>query len=71
MTVVASIEVALEPEAARESFGESLAPTASWTPDWAAGKTIELETRFEPVDGGTRSPSSCEAGTGDGSRHGA
>jgi len=54
VTVVASIEVALEPEAARESFAESLAPTASWTPDWAAGKTIELETRFEPVDAGTR-----------------
>ena len=54
MTVVASIEVALEPDAAREAFAESLAPDASWTPNWASGKTIELETRFEPADAGTR-----------------
>jgi 2-polyprenyl-3-methyl-5-hydroxy-6-metoxy-1,4-benzoquinol methylase len=54
MTVVASIDVALEPDAAREAFAESLAPAASWTPDWASGKTIELDTRFEPIDAGTR-----------------
>ena len=54
MTVVASIEVGLDPEAAREAFAESLAPDASWTPDWAGGAKIELETRFEPVVAGTR-----------------
>jgi len=54
VTIVASIEVALEPEVAREAFAESLAPSASWTPDWAAAVAIELETRFEPVDAGTR-----------------
>ena len=54
MTVVASIEVVLEPAAAQEAFAESLAPTATWTPDWAAGAKIELETRFEPVGAGTR-----------------
>jgi SAM-dependent methyltransferase len=54
MSVVASIDVALEPEAARKALSESLAPAASWTPDWASGKTIELETRFEPIGAGTR-----------------
>jgi 2-polyprenyl-3-methyl-5-hydroxy-6-metoxy-1,4-benzoquinol methylase len=54
LTVFATIAVALEPEAAREAFAESLAPDASWTPDWASGKTIELDTRFEPIDAGTR-----------------
>ena len=54
MTVVASIEVALEPEAAREVFAESLEPDARWKPDWAAGIAIELETRFAPIEGGTR-----------------
>lgn len=54
MTVVASIEVALDPEAARDVFAERLEPEARWTPGWAAGIAIELETRFEPVDGGTR-----------------
>jgi 2-polyprenyl-3-methyl-5-hydroxy-6-metoxy-1,4-benzoquinol methylase len=54
VTVVASIEIALEPAAAQEAFAESLAPTANWTPEWAAGAKIELETRFEPVAAGTR-----------------
>jgi SAM-dependent methyltransferase len=54
MSVVASIEVGLEPEAAREAFAESLEPNARWTPDWGAGAKVELETRFEPIEGGTR-----------------
>jgi 2-polyprenyl-3-methyl-5-hydroxy-6-metoxy-1,4-benzoquinol methylase len=54
VTVVASIEVALDPEAAREAFAESVAPDANWAPDWASGAEIEIETRFEPVDAGTR-----------------
>ena len=54
MTVVASIEVGLDPEAAREAFAESLEPNARWEPDWAEGITVELETRFEPAESGTR-----------------
>lgn len=52
MTIVASIEVALDPEAAREAIAEPLEPTTRWEPDWAGGKAIELETTFEPMDGG-------------------
>jgi SAM-dependent methyltransferase len=54
MTVVASIEVALEPEAARAAFAETLEPSLRWKPDWSEGVAVELETRFEPMDGGTR-----------------
>jgi 2-polyprenyl-3-methyl-5-hydroxy-6-metoxy-1,4-benzoquinol methylase len=54
MTVVASIEVALDPEAAREAFAERVAPSARWEPDWAEGITVELETRFESTETGTR-----------------
>jgi SAM-dependent methyltransferase len=54
MTVVASIEVALEPEAARAAFAETLEPSLRWEPDWSEGVAVELETRFEPMDGGTR-----------------
>lgn len=52
MTVVASIEVALEPDAAREAFSETLESSARWEPSWAGGKQIELDTTFEPTDGG-------------------
>jgi SAM-dependent methyltransferase len=52
MTIVASIEVALDPEAAREVFAEAHEPNARWEPDWAGGKAIELETAFEPTGGG-------------------
>jgi hypothetical protein len=31
-----------------------MAASASWVPEWAPGVQIELETRFESVDGGTR-----------------
>jgi SAM-dependent methyltransferase len=54
MTVVASIEVALDPEAAREAFAESVSPKVRWEPDWAEGVAVELETRFEPIESGTR-----------------
>ena len=54
MTIVASIDVALDPEAAREAFAEVLDPSERWQPDWAGGQAIELETTFEPTDGGTR-----------------
>jgi SAM-dependent methyltransferase len=54
VTIVASIEVALDPEAAREAFSETLQPNAHWEPDWAEGIAVELETRFEPVGGRTR-----------------
>jgi SAM-dependent methyltransferase len=52
--VVASFEVVLDPDAAREVFAESVEPDASWTPDWAGGVTIRLETRFEEIERGTR-----------------
>jgi SAM-dependent methyltransferase len=54
MTVVVSIDVALEPEAAREAFAETLSPGETWEPDWSPGIVVELSTAFEPVDGGTR-----------------
>jgi 2-polyprenyl-3-methyl-5-hydroxy-6-metoxy-1,4-benzoquinol methylase len=54
VTIVASIEVALDPETAREAFADTHEPNARWKPSWAGGKAIELETTFEPTDGGTR-----------------
>lgn len=53
MTVVASIEVALGPEAAREAFAE-FASAETFDVEWAPGVSIRLATAFEPVDGGTR-----------------
>jgi SAM-dependent methyltransferase len=54
VTIVASIEVALDPEAAREASAEGLELNARWEPDWAEGIAVELETRFEPIESGTR-----------------
>jgi SAM-dependent methyltransferase len=52
--VVASIEVELDAEAARAAFAELLDPEQRWTPEWVEGVDVELETSFEPVEGGTR-----------------
>lgn len=52
--IVAAIEIALDPDEARAAFAEHAERETAWTPEWATGERIELEPRFEEIDGGTR-----------------